>query len=138
MAEEKAEQKKKPRIRKSPETVRERAEKETAKREKPTKRSKVKGRIYRPLSTLRRVGSKEYHPIKVPEKKGVRHLNKRVRIVPKFVRESWAELKLVTWPSKKEAARLTGAVIVFALFFAIFIQILDVFFNKIVKEIFVK
>lgn len=137
MAEDKA-AKKTPRVRKSPETVRERAEKETAKREKPTKRSRLKSKIYRPLSTLRRVGAKEYNPVKVPEKKGVKHLNKRVRIVPKFVREAWVELKQVTWPTKKEAARLTLAVIVFAVFFSIFIQLLDVVFNKIVKEIFLK
>ena len=137
MAEEKAANKK-PRVRKAPETVRERAEKETAKREKPTKRSKLKGKIHRPLSTLRRVGAKEYNPVKVPEKKGVRHLNKRVRFVPKFVREAWVELKKVTWPTRKEALRLTLAVIVFAVFFSIFIQLLDVVFNRIVKEIFLK
>lgn len=137
MAEEKAD-KKKPRVRKSHETVRERADKQTAKREKPSKGSKIKSKIVRPLSTVRRVGAKEFHPVKVPEKKGVRHLNKRVRLVPKFVREAWAELKLVTWPTKKEAARLTGAVIVFAVFFSLFIQLLDVVFNKIVKEIFLK
>jgi len=137
MAEENAE-KKKPRVRKSPETVRERANKETAKREKPTKRSKLRSKIHRPLSTLRRVGAKEFHPVKVPEKKGVKHLNKRVRFVPKFIREAWAELKQVTWPTKKEAARLTLAVILFAVFFSIFIQVLDLIFNKIVKEIFLK
>ena len=135
MAEDKA-AKKKPRIRKAPETVRERADKQTAKNNAP--KGKLKGKIHRPLSVLRQVGAKEYHPVKAPEKKGVRHLNKRVRFVPKFVREAWAELKLVTWPTKKEAARLTFAVIVFAVFFSLFIQLLDVVFNKIVKEIFLK
>jgi len=135
MADDKA-AKKKPRVRKSPETVRERADKKTAKNNAPT--GKLRGKIYKPLSTLRNIGAKEYHPVKVPQKKGVHHLNKRVRIVPKFIREAWAELKLVTWPSKKEAARLTLAVLVFALAFSIFIQILDFIFNRIVKEIFIK
>lgn len=138
MAEEEKAAKKKPRIRKSPETVRERADKQSAKNSAPTKTSKLKGKIYRPLSTLRRVGAKEYHPIPVPDNKAGRILKKRVRIVPKFIREAWAELKLVTWSTKKEAARLTGAVIVFALFFSIFIQLLDFAFNKLVKEIFIK
>lgn len=137
MSEEKAD-KKKPRIRKSPETVRERAEKQTAKQATPTKTSKLKGKIHRPLSVLRKAGSKEYHPIPVPDNKTGRILKKRVRIVPKFVREAWAELKLVTWPTKKEAARLTSAVIIFALFFSVFIQLLDFAFNKLVKEIFIK
>lgn len=137
MADDKA-SKKTPRIRKNPETVRERADKETAKREKPTKSSKLKGKIHRPLSTLRNVGAKEFHPVKAPEKKGVRHLNKRVHFVPKFVREAWAELKLVTWSTKKEAARLTAAVLIFALVFSVFVQILDLIFNRVVKEIFLK
>lgn len=135
MAEEK-EQKKKPRVRKAPETVRERADKQTAK--KNAAPSKLKGKIHRPLSTLRKVGAKEYHPIPVPNNKAGRVLKTRVRLVPKFVREAWAELKLVTWPTKKEAANLTLAVFAFAIFFAIFIQLLDLVFNKLVKEIFIK
>lgn len=135
MAEEKSE-KKKPRVRKAPETVRERADKQTAKKNTPP--SKLKGKIVRPLSAIRRVGAKEYHPIPVPDNKAGRVLKKRVRIVPKFIREAWAELKLVTWPTKKEATRLTLAVFIFAIFFAIFIQVLDLVFNKLVKEIFIK
>ena len=135
MAEEKAE-KKKPRVRKSPETVRERADKQTAKVNAP--KGKIKSKIVRPLTVLRKVGAKEYHPVPVPDNKTGKVLKKRVRLVPKFVREAWAELKLVTWPSKKDAARLTGAVIIFAVFFSLFIQLLDVIFNRIVKEIFLK
>lgn len=135
MAEEKSKNKK-PRVRKTPETVRERADKQTAKRN--AQPSKLKGKIHRPLSVLRKVGAKEYHPIPVPDNKAGRVLKKRVRFVPKFIREAWAELKLVTWPTKKQAANLTLAVFAFAIFFAIFIQLLDVVFNKLVKEIFIK
>ena len=122
-----------PRKRKSPTTVREHAEKQAEKRvEKP---SKIKDKIHKPLTVLRQAGKKEFTPVKVPEKKGVRHLNKRVRFVPKFIRESWAELKKVTWPTKREAIRLTFAVFVFATVFTLFIQIIDFVFNKLVKEI---
>lgn len=127
---------KKPRVRKSPETVRERADKQTAKDNAP--KGKIKGKIVRPLSVLRRVASKEYHPVPVPDNKTGKVLKKRVRLVPRFVRESWEEIKLVTWPTKKEAARLTVAVLVFALVFSIFVQLLDVIFNRVVKEIFLK
>jgi preprotein translocase subunit SecE len=127
--------KKVPRRRKAPETVRERAQKDSAKKEAPKKSTAVKARIHRPLSKLRRLGAKEYHPIKVPEKRGVKHLNKRVNLVPKYVRESWAELKLVTWPTKKEAAQKTIAVIAFAIVIAILVQLLDLLFSKVVKEI---
>jgi preprotein translocase subunit SecE len=128
-------QAKAPRKKKMPETVRERAEKQSVKNATPKKSTKVKAKIHRPLSKLRRMGAKEYHPIKVPEKKGVRHLNKRVRFVPKFVRESYAELKFVTWPTKREAASKTVAVIGFAILFTIFVQVLDFIFSKVVKEI---
>jgi preprotein translocase subunit SecE len=127
--------KKQPRKRKSAETVRERAEKQTAKKDAPSKASKLKGKIHKPLSVLRRVSSKEYHPVPVPDNKTGKVLKKRVRLVPKFVRESWAELKLVTWPTKREAARLTFAVVVFAVTFSFFVQILDYIFNKLIKEI---
>jgi preprotein translocase subunit SecE len=135
MAEEKA-SKKKPRVRKSPETVRERADKQTAKDHAP--KGKIKSKIVRPLSVLRKVGNKEYHPVPVPDNKAGKVLKKRVRLMPKFVREAWAELKLVTWSTKKEAARLTAAVLIFATIFAIFVQVLDLIFNRVVKEIFLK
>jgi len=127
---------KKVRLRKTPESVRERADKRIVKKETTT--HKLKGKIHRPLSVLRRVGQKEYHPVPVPDNKVGRVLKKRVRIMPRYIRESWAELKLVTWPSKKEAARLTGAVVIFAVIFAVVIQLLDVVFNKLFKIIFIK
>lgn len=124
---------KKPRIRKTPETVRERADRNTTKKEGRTR--KLRGKIHRPLSVLRRVGRKEYNPVPVPNNKAGKVLGKRVRIVPKFFHEAWAELKLVTWPTKKEAARLTGAVIIFAVIFSIFVQVLDFLFSKLIKVI---
>ncbi len=127
--------KKAPRIKKEPETIRQKAEKESVKRTKPTKASKIKQKVNKPLSTLRKVAAKEYHPIKAPDKKGLRVLNKKVYFIPGFIKNSWKELRQVTWPSKKDAARLTFAVIIFSIFFAIFVQILDFLFSKLVKEI---
>lgn len=126
---------KKPRRRKAPETVRGKAQKESIKKATPKKSSAVKATITRPIKKAASVGKKEYHPIKVPDKKGVRVLNKRVRFVPKWLRDSWAELRQVTWPTKKEAASKTLAVIMFALVFAGFIQLLDYIFSRVVKEI---
>jgi preprotein translocase SecE subunit len=126
---------KKPRRRKSPETVRERAEKESAKKSAPKKSSKVKSTVTKPFSKAAEIGKKEYNPIRVPEKKGLKHLNKRVRFVPKFISGAWAELVQVTWPTKKEAVQKTIAVIAFALVFAAFVQFLDFIFSKVVKEI---
>jgi len=134
--EQKPKQQKKIRVRKSPETVRERADKQ-ASRKKPTK-GKLRAKIYRPLTVLRKAGQKEFNPVPVPKNKAGKILGKRFNLVPKFLKEAWAELKLVTWSTKKEAARLTGAVIVFAVIFAIFVQILDFIFNKLFKVILLK
>jgi preprotein translocase subunit SecE len=117
-------------LRKQAETVRERAEKLTAKQEKVGKQKPSK--VNRPLSILRSV-TKKRADTRTNAKK-----TKRFRIIPRFFPEAWSELRLVTWPTKKEAARLTGAVIIFAAFFAVFIQLLDLVFNKLVKEIFLK
>lgn len=43
------------------------------------------------------------------------------------------ELKKVIWPTKKEASRLTVIVIVVAIFFGIFIGILDLIFTYLFK-----
>ena len=121
---------KKLRVRKPAETVRERAEKLTAKQDKSS--SPKSSKVNKPLSILRSVTKK-----KTGSRVGTQK-SKRFRLIPKFFPEAWGELRLVTWPTKKEAARLTGAVIIFAAFFAVFIQLLDLVFNKLVKEIFLK
>jgi len=42
-----------------------------------------------------------------------------------YVRDSFQELTKVTWPTKNQAVRLTGIVLVFCLVFAIFLAIVD-------------
>jgi len=123
--------KKKVRLKKTAETVRERADKMTSKEVKPATRKIPQ--VNRPLSVLRRKTKKTTvsRSQKVDKKR-------RFKLFPSFFPEAWKELRLVTWPTKKEAARLTGAVLIFATFFAIFVQLLDFVFNKLVKEIFLK
>ena len=133
--EDKKQPPKQPRHRKAPETVRERAAKDSAKKSAPKKGSAVKTAIAKPVKKVHKFGQKEYHPLKAPDKKGVRHLNKRVRFIPKYFRESWAELKLVTWPTKKEAAQKTLAVLIFSIVFAMFVQFLDLVFGKVFKGV---
>ena len=136
MAEKKSDTPKKtPRRRKEPETVRQKAEKEAVKRTKPTQMGRVKSKVHKPLSTLGRVAKKEYHPIKAPDNKVGRVLNKRVKYIPDFLVKAWRELRQVTWPTKKEAVKLTFAVIIFSIAFAILVQALDFVFSKVVKEI---
>ncbi len=49
----------------------------------------------------------------------------------RFLKESWGEFKRVTWPSKKELISSTTVVILFVLFFAIFIGVIDLLLTQI-------
>lgn len=53
-----------------------------------------------------------------------------------YFKDSYSELKMVTWPNRATALKLTGTVIVFSLVFAVFTTLLDIGFEKIAKKIF--
>ena len=105
---------------------------------KPRILKQAGGSVGRRLKKVSSFGAREYHPIKLPDNKAGRILGKRVRIMPKFFREAWAEIRQVTWPGKRETYRLTSAVFIFSLIFAIFVALLDFGLDKIFKEIIVK
>lgn len=52
-----------------------------------------------------------------------------------FLKEVRSEMGLVTWPSKKEAIRLTTVVILISLAMAAFIGALDFIFTKLMELI---
>lgn len=56
-------------------------------------------------------------------------------LVPAYIRGSLAEIKLVTWPSRRETRRLTLAVIGFAVVFGIVVSSLDYGFGRLFKII---
>lgn len=119
---------------KAPETIRERIAKQSG--QSLPKDSKVKANIYRPLSTLRRIALKEFQPIKVSSKsRWGRFLGKRFNLIPAFLANAFKELRQVNWPSRKTALKLTFAVIVFALIFAVFVQFFGYIFEKLLKVI---
>jgi preprotein translocase subunit SecE len=51
--------------------------------------------------------------------------------VTRYVKGSLAELTKVTWPTKHQAIKLTGIVLVFVLLTAIFLATVDFGFNAI-------
>jgi preprotein translocase SecE subunit len=57
---------------------------------------------------------------------------------PKYFRNSWKELRQVTWPTRKESSQLTGAVIVFATIFGLLISVVDYGLDKIFKQVLLK
>ena len=122
MAEEAKKSKRK--LRAATETVRERAQKTAA---APPKKRRVKQTVKtasRPFHAARRVGAKEYY-LPMPDNRVGRFLNKRRRVIPKYFRESWQELRMVTWPDRKETTKLTIAVFAFAIIFGFLVSITD-------------
>lgn len=91
----------------------------------------------KPLKKLRAFGKKEYN-LPLPDNKVGRILSKRGRLVPRFFREAWAEIKQVTWPTRKETVRLTTAVFIFSLVFGILVALLDVGLDKIFRQVITK
>lgn len=119
-------------------TIRERAQKSSGKMPRRLKIKSAGGKLTRPFKRARSVGAKEYHPVKLPDNTAGRVLSTRVRIVPMYFRESWAEIKLVTWPNRSETIRLTLAVFIFAIIFAAIVAFLDTAIDKIFKELIIK
>jgi preprotein translocase SecE subunit len=124
-----------------PETFRERAIKATAESEKPTRSHTIRrapGRILRPVTSptgrfLRRLFSVQ--PFKTVGWIGV--WIGRI-LVPRYVRNSWRELKLVTWPDWKQSRQLTFAVLAFAIVFGAVIALVDYGLDKVFKQILLK
>lgn len=56
--------------------------------------------------------------------------------LPKYLRESWQELRKVTWPTRREAWKLTLAVFIFSGSFMILVVIIDSLFKVIAEELF--
>ncbi len=132
MAEERGRKK---RVLKAPETVRERSEKVIAK--KPRRLRRTAGAAVRPLKVVNRLGAKEYY-LPLPDNRLGRFMNKRRSVVPRYFRESWQELRLVVWPSRKETWKLTLAVFMFAIVFGLLIAVTDYGLDKLFKEVLLK
>ncbi len=131
-----AEQRKKRRLRK-PETVRERAEKAVNTPAKPRRLRRTAGTVSRPLRTAVGIGRKEYY-LPLPENKVGQFLNKRRHYFPSYFRNSWREVRQVTWPSRRETWKLTLAVFTFAIIFGILISLTDYGLDKLFRKVLLK
>ncbi len=56
----------------------------------------------------------------------------------RYIRDSYRELKRVTWPDRKTAWKLTGTVFLFSFVMAMFLFGLDTFFSKMFEKLFLK
>lgn len=128
----------KPRIRKTAPTVRERAAaaQEKAQKEKPKRLKKVfvkvpVPKVKRPhlpqnqfFNTLRKI----FQPIG-------RVLSK---LAPRYFANAWRELRQVTWPNRGETWRLTLAVFVFSVVFGALVAGVDKGLDEIFKHVVLK
>jgi preprotein translocase SecE subunit len=122
-----------PRLRKTAPTVRQMAEQ--------ARESSPGGKRHK-FGFLRRVFSK----LKLPRNKFTRplfYVGSRLKgfiswIIPDYFINSWREVKLVTWPSRKETWRLTSAVFIFAIIFGILVGVVDKSLDEIFKKFILK
>ncbi len=130
-----AEPAKKKRSVKNPETFRERALKAAQEADKPQRSSRLKqgaGKLAQPVRSTanKATSSKQLGPVRK-----VMHLVGKV-LLPTYVRNSWQELKLVTWPTWTQSRKLTVAVMIFAIIFGALIATVDYGLDKLFKQIF--
>lgn len=115
------------------ETIRERASKIV----KPTKKRRLKPAAKQASGAAISILRREFY-LPLPDSRTGRFLNKRRHIVPRFFRESFQELKKVTWPSRKETWKLTTAVFLFAIIFGLLVALVDFGLDKIFRSVLLK
>jgi preprotein translocase SecE subunit len=123
---------------KDPVTFRERAVKATAANEKPKAKSRIARQIVRPIKAMGRPVARTVKFLF--NRKPFTWLKRPLRIIgkillPPYIRNSWKELRLVTWPSWSQSVRLTFAVLVFAAIFGLVIAGVDYALDKIFRQL---
>jgi preprotein translocase SecE subunit len=137
VAEAKKRQLRKPRVRKVP-TVREQAEIAKNKSDQASKPRRIRRATTNVGAFLSRTRLTRNPIVKLLARVG-RYLKKILRwLVPNYFINSWREVRLVTWPSRRETWRLTVAVFIFAAIFGAMVagvdKVLDIIFKKVVLK----
>lgn len=114
----------------TPVSVREQSERAQAKADQPSRRSRAGsivsapfrfiGRILRPLGAFKPIRALGYV------------------VAPPYIRNSWRELRQVTWPNRTQTRQLTFAVIVFSLVFGIVVAVTDYGLDKLFRAVILK
>ncbi len=122
-------------------TVRERTEQTNNTQPKSRKVRRTAGFILKPVKFLGRMLAKILRPFRFllrPFKtRPIRFIGRVLRkiFLIDYFKDAWKELKLVTWPGRRETRQLTFAVIVFAFVFGLVITIIDYGLDKIFRRI---
>lgn len=128
------EQNKKRRVIRKVETVREKSAKAAEQTEKPSRKKQILRGFTAPLRFVGR-GFKKLGSV-LGRFKVMRFIGRI--LVPTYFRNSWKELKGVTWPTLPQSRRLSIAVMIFAVIFGVVVALLDFVLDKIFKEVLIK
>lgn len=122
--------KSKRRVIKKTESVREKAEKAIESGKQPRRLHTTKRRVAAPFQFIGRIFGKlgKFKPFRI-----IGYI-----LVPPYLRNSWKELRQVTWTKRKDSFRLTFAVIIFAVVFGCLVAALDFGLDKLFKEVLLK
>ena len=136
MASEKTPEKSKPklRVRKSV-SQRDKAVKAQKKSDKPHRVRRGLSAVKRPVAKIRRSAKQEYHLIRPRESGLMGWLTKTRYWTPRYFRDSFAELKLVSWPGRKETWKMVLAVFLFSAVVGIIISLVDYGLEKLFREV---
>lgn len=118
------------RLVKPAETVREKAEKATEEAKQPRRLNMTRTKAGTPFRAAGR-GLKKAGKVKPLRILGF-------IVVPPYLRNSWKELRQVTWPKFRISVRLTFAVIAFAVVFGALVAVIDLGLDKVFKEVLLK
>ena len=85
------------------------------------------GRVLRPFKVLLKPFQNRFF-------KKLFSILKKILLID-YVSSSWQEVKQVSWPNRKETAKLTVAVFAFAIVFGVFVAIIDFGLDKLFREV---
>ena len=114
-------------------SLRVRNQKAAESKDKPKRIRKAASTAAKPVGKAGEILRSEYHVI--PQKENPGFFTKSRKLTPRYFRESWKELKNVTWPGRKETWKLVFAVFVFALVLGVFIAVLDYGLDTLFRKV---
>jgi preprotein translocase SecE subunit len=106
----------------------------------PIKQAKTKTSSTDTTSKVSRLKAKvtKHHHINPDKADSSSFLHKSRNTAPSYFRNSWAEIKLVDWPSRRETMRLAFAVFIFATIFGLVVTLTDRGLDQLIKKVILK
>ncbi len=128
----------KPRIRKSAPTIREKVEETAKAKESLAKSGRARRVLAVPAKPVQRLRLGERKPVKAA-KTPLRHVKRGLAwIVPSYFINAWRELRQVQWPKRRETWRLTLAVFIFSVIFGALVAGVDKGLDEVFKKVILK